>query len=257
MDRLVADSVSVVIATTDLELREGGHSDHDEHNDEGHDEYAEGDDHGGDEHDEDMEEMHEEDEDHEEEDSHEGEEEHDEHEDEHDHGAYDPHTWLDPVLMTETVTALTAAIVALDPDNAATYQANAAVLVTELASIDAAYSDRLANCSLDEVIVSHDAFEYVADRYNFEVHAIAGLSTQDTPSAATMADLRAEAEEGIGAILLEENAVSAYGETLARETGLQTLSINPIAYLVPEGDTYTTLMQQNLDSFAAALACDV
>jgi zinc transport system substrate-binding protein len=215
--RLEADGVPVAIATADIELHEGGH--HDEHEEES--------------------------------DEHE-----DEDEDEDEHGAYDPHTWLDPVLFSEVVANLTDEVALLDPSNATVYRANAAALQLELATLDTEYKNNLAACELDEVITSHDAFGYLAERYEFEIHAIAGLSTQDTPSAITLAGLREEAEEGIGAILLEQNSITAYGETLARETGLETLSINPISYIVPAGENYLTLMQSNLNTFAIALKCN-
>jgi zinc transport system substrate-binding protein len=175
--------------------------------------------------------------------------------DEHHHGTFDPHTWLDPVLFSETVGYLAEEIASLDPANAAIYQENAGVLQTELSELHTEYKNRLSNCELDEVITSHEALGYVAERYNFTVHAITGLSTQDMPSISTLAELRAEAADGVGAILLEENSVKAYGETLARETGLQTLSVNPIEYLVPGDEDYFTLMRSNLDTFAAALKC--
>lgn len=221
--RLKADNVPVVIATEDLELHEGGHH----HEEEGsHDnEHANG---------------------HKEESS----------DEENEHGAYDPHTWLNPVLFSQTVEHLADKIAALDPSNAAVYRENATDLQAELAALDTDYANRLSNCDLSEVITSHDAFGYVADRYNFKAHSIAGLSTQDTPSVTTLAELRKETEEGIGAILLEENSITAYGETLARETGLQTLSLNPIAYIIPANENYLTLMRKNLDSLATALACN-
>lgn len=233
--RLEADGIRVAIATADLTLHEGGHA-HDEH---------------GDEH---VEESHDDEPAHE--DEHADEHTEESHDDEHAHGAYDPHTWLSPVLFSQMVDHLTTEISAVDPANAATYEANAAALKAELATLDAEYAARLATCTLDEVITSHDAFGYLADEYNFSVHAIAGLSTQDTPSIATLAELRAEAQEGIGAILLEENSITAYGETLARETGLQTLRINPIAYVIPENEDYLSLMRANLDIFATALQCN-
>jgi len=182
----------------------------------------------------------------------------DSHKNEHadEHGSYDPHTWLDPVLFSKTVEYLTEKIVTIDPINAVAYLENAAELQSELAVLDTEYSDKLASCDLDEVITSHDAFGYLAERYNFNVHSIAGLSTQDTPSLTTLAELREEAEEGIGAILLEENSITAYGETLARETGLQSLSLNSIAYIIPVNENYLTLMRKNLDSFATALLCN-
>jgi zinc transport system substrate-binding protein len=219
MARLEADNVPVLLATADIELHEGGHDHGDEKSPE--EEHAD-----------------------------------ESHDDEHEHGSYDPHTWLDPVLFSEMVGHLTEKIATLDPSNAAVYQENAAALQVELAALNTEYADRLASCDLDKVITSHDAFGYLADRYGFKAHSIAGLSTQDTPSVTTLAELRAEAVEGIGAILLEENSITAYGETLARETGLQTLSLNPIAHIIPANETYLTLMRKNLDSFATALICN-
>lgn len=235
MVQLEAAGIPVVVATAGIALHEAGH-DHaaDHHTDknimkeDGHaDEY------------------------------HDEEYQHDEeHHEAHEHGTYDPHTWLDPVLFSQMVAHLVEGMVAVDSKNAAFYEENARVLQTELEGIDVQYAQALSSCTLDEVITSHDAFGYLADRYGFSVHAIAGLSTQDTPSVTTLAELREEAAEGIGAILLEENSVTAYGETLARETGLQTLSLNPIAHSIPEGKNYVTLMQENLVSFSAALECN-
>jgi zinc transport system substrate-binding protein len=226
--QLAVDKKPIVLATAAIELREGGHHDEGEHEDE----HEESEDHAGEGHDNHEEETHDE------------------------HGAYDPHTWLDPVLFSEMVMHMTEAIVMLDPENADIYNVNAAALQAELMELDATYIQALAACELDEVITSHDAFGYTAARYGFDVHAISGLSTQDTPSVSTLAELKEEAEEGIGAILLEENSIAAYGETLARETGLETLSINPIAFIVPVGDSYLTLMQKNLETFEAALKCN-
>ena len=250
MARLEADNVPVLLATAGIELHEGGHdhgeekSSEEEHAEESHDDEHE---------DEHKEESHD---DGHSQDAHDDEHKEESHEDEHEHGSYDPHTWLDPVLFSEMVGHLTEKIATLDPSNAAVYQENAAALQVELAALNTEYADRLASCDLDEVITSHDAFGYLADRYGFKAHSIAGLSTQDTPSMTTLAELRAEAAEGIGAILLEENSITAYGETLARETGLQTLSLNPIAHIIPANETYLTLMRKNLDSFATALVCN-
>lgn len=231
IDRLRADGVSVFIAADRIELQAGGHA----HAEEAH---AEEDDHS---------------------DEADREDEHAAEEDDHaedDHAGLDPHTWLDPIRLSETVGQVVVEISRLDPANAATYEANAAMLQSELLQLDAEYQARLGQCALSEVITSHDAFGYVADRYGFSIHTIAGLSTQDTPSAQTLANLRTEAEEGINAILLEENSVTAYGETLARETGLQTLSVNPVSYVIPEGEDYMSLMRANLNSFATALNCN-
>lgn len=238
-EQLVRERVPVVIATEAVELHEAGHEyGHDAHEGEGyHDE--------GEEHEEDHTT------------EHKGEAHADEEVyDEHDHGAYDPHTWLDPVLFSETVAYLAAMISTLDPEFAAEYEANSVALQAELATLDSRFTSSLTGCRYEEAIVSHDFLGYVGDRYSLAFHTIAGLSNQDMPSAVTLATLREEAAEGVGAILLEESAISAYGETLARETGLTTLSINPIAFAVPTGENYLTLQQQNLVTLVEAFGCN-
>jgi zinc transport system substrate-binding protein len=249
IEQLEREAVPVLLATHGLELMEGGHhhDDDHEHEDEHHDE--------GEQLTADKDHMHEnEDRDHEPV----GDEHHDEttHEAEHDHGAYDPHTWLDPVLFSQSVTEMIEVLQVLDPENAELYEERGARLLTELTTLNEEYETQLANCALNEVITSHDAFGYLGTRYGFEIHAIAGLSTQDRPSAQTLATLQAEAKAGVGAILLEENSVAAYGETLAAETGLRTMAINPAAYIVPAGGDYFSIMRTNLATFADALQCN-
>lgn len=229
---------SLFVASEVVDLRES-EDEHDEHGEEEHGE----DDHDAEHHDEDHEGEHHED------DKHEDGEDH-----EHNHGAFDPHVWLDPVLFAEIAEALRDELVTLDPSNKSLYTQNTDTLLEKLEVLDSQYEQQLARCELDEVITSHDAFGYVGDRYGFEIHAIAGISTQSTPSARALAELREEAEEGIGAILLENNSIAAFGETLARETGLKTLSIDP-AVSASGGDDYIGIMNANLAAFAEALQC--
>lgn len=230
--QLHTSGIPILFTTAALDLSEHTDDEHsDEHADEGHADIE----HKDDNHHEDEEGAH--------------------HDDAHEHGQFDPHTWLDPVLYSETVAQLADALATLDPEFAAVYAANAATLQAELTELDTAYQTRLSNCQYEEAIISHDAFGYLAARYDLILHPIAGLSTQDTPSARTLANLREEAADGVGAILLEESSITAYGDTLARETGLSTLSINPVAFTVPEGSDYFTLMNDNLDTLVTAFAC--
>ena len=237
--QLSAQNVPLVIATDNLNLHkaEDGHDTHgDEHDD--HNEHR--DDHHTDEHADHEEEAHREEGNH----------------DKHAHGLYDPHTWLEPTLMSQVAANIATRLSTIDPNNASVYSANLALLQQDLAALDSEYTDALSTCQLDEIITSHDAFGYVARSYGFDIHTIGGLSTQDTPSAVTLARLKDEAAEGISTILLEENSITAYGEILARETGLQTLSINPIVITIPAGQDYLSIMRSNLETFKIGLSCN-
>jgi len=154
------------------------------------------------------------------------------------------------------VDEIVANFVIVDPNNELDYIANGQALKDRFAQLDRDFESSLASCSNDEVIASHDAYGYLARRYDFEVHAITGFSPQDEPSAKILAELKEEAEEGITHILIEENNVRRFADTLARETGLETLPVNPLGRgtLDPSQDFFD-VMETNLNSIKMALSC--
>ena len=222
---LKAKGVATLEVTHDLELAKL--QDHDDHGDEGHDEHK-------DEHKDDHKDEH----------------------DEHHHGEFDPHTWLDPVLAQQMVDQILTAVVAIDSKNESVYKANAKVLKDRFAQLDKAFETGLATCANQELIISHDAYGYLVRRYNFKAHTITGFSPHDEPSAKILAELKKEAEEGITHILIEENNIRRFADTLARETGLATLPANPLGRgtLDPNKDFFD-IMGENLSSFKTALNC--
>ena len=174
--------------------------------------------------------------------------------DSHGHGVFDPHAWLDPVIAQEIVRTIEKQMISVDQENASMYQENAAELIHEFQALHTAYENALANCAQDVVVVSHDAFGYIANRYGFEIHAIAGLSTQDTPSAQTLAFLKEEVQEGATHILAESTSVKRFAQTLSDETGLHMLSINALAAERDGGD-FLVQAQKNVEQFKTALGC--
>jgi len=176
--------------------------------------------------------------------------------DEHHHGEFDPHTWLDPVLAQNMVDEILGAVVAIDSANETLYQTNAQVLKDRFSQLHQAFQTGLTQCANEELIISHDAYGYLARRYNFKAHTITGFSPHDEPSAKILAELKEEAKEGITHILVEENNVRRFADTLARETGLKTLPANPLGRgtLDPQKDFFD-IMEENLSSFKAALNC--
>ena len=67
--------------------------------------------------------------------------------------------------------------------------ASRAHLVRDLGRLDAAYATTLAACRIRTVVVSHDAFEYLARRYGLDVVPIAGLEPDAEPSLQRLYDL--------------------------------------------------------------------
>ena len=94
-------------------------------------------------------------------------------------GQYDPHIWFDVSLWAETITPILAALVELDPDNAAAYTTNAESLRSELIELDAWVASRIAELPEDHriLVTAHDAFGYFGQRYGVRVVGLQGIST--------------------------------------------------------------------------------
>lgn len=178
--------------------------------------------------------------------------------DSHDHDGIDPHTWLDPVLAQNMVDFIEQEFSQIDPDHAPLYKDNAQQLKDRFQEVHREYVRVLGSCHRNEVIVSHNAFGYIAERYGFITHPIAGLSTLDEPSAKLLSQLQQEAKEGMTHVLTEEGNVERYAETLARETGLTLLSINPLGRgTLNENKDFFDVIHENLQAFALALDCTI
>ncbi len=202
-----------------------------------------------------IEEQHEGHEDEHSEDEH-SEDEHSE-DDGHDHGDTDPHFWQDPLLMADMADAVAEGLAEVDADGAATYRTNAEELRAELEELDAEFTEGLAGCERDTVVVSHEAFGYL-ERYGVHFEGIAGLTPDAEPTPAVLAELEELiASEGITTVFSERLASPAMAESLASDTGVETAVLDPIE---GSGDDdgatdYVALMQQNLAALQQANGC--
>lgn len=175
----------------------------------------------------------------------------------HDHGDTDPHFWQDPLLMADMADAVAEGLAEVDADGAAAYRANAEELRAELEDLDAEFTEGLAACERDTVVVSHEAFGYL-ERYGVHFEGIAGLTPDAEPTPAVLAELEELiASEGITTVFSERLASPAMAESLASDTGVETAVLDPIEG-PGDGDgatDYVALMQQNLAALQQANGC--
>jgi zinc transport system substrate-binding protein len=190
---------------------------------------------------------------------HEGEGEEEEEEEEHagEESELDPHFWLDPDRLASFAGEVAAQLGARDPDHAAEYTANAEALGEELAALDTEYAEGLASCERRELVVSHAAFGYLADRYDLAQIAITGLTPEEEPSPQELEAVIHEAEEhGATTIFFEVLVSPEVAQVIADQVGADTAVLDPIEGLAPGSDEdYLSLMHNNLDALRAALGC--
>ncbi len=209
-----------------LELREGHNHDHDEDAEHTDADDHEEDDHAADEHDSD---------------------------DGHDHGDNDPHVWLDPLLAIEQMEAIRDAFITADPDGADFYQDNFTQAKAEFEALDAEFHSRLDKVENHELIVAHEAYGYLAGAYGLEQIAISGLSPEDEPSPARMAEIidLAKSKE-INVIFFESLVSPKVAQTIADAVGAETAVLSTLEGLTDEqvqaGDDYISVMRANLET---------
>jgi zinc transport system substrate-binding protein len=172
----------------------------------------------------------------------------------------DPHFWLDPVLARQVVGTISDGMVEADPANAKAYKANADKYNQMLTELHNDFAVGLKSCKLDTVISSHDAFSYVADRYNFRVASIAGIEPGAEPTAAKMAELtELVRQKNIKYIFFESLVSPRLANTIAQETSADTLVFDPLEGLSKEdqdkGRDYISVQRDNLANLRTALQC--
>lgn len=187
------------------------------------------------------------------------EEEHEEHH--HGDDAHDPHYWLDIGNMKLLTQKIALELVKLDGDHEADYVKRAADYIGQLDALEKAYTQRLKNCQVREVILHHNVLGYVAADYNFSVAPLTGLSPDALADAQTMARLSNEIKEkGIKVLFFEAFVNDRLMHNLAKENGVELDYLEPLANITAAqaeaGMTYTEGMTANLDKLVHAMRCE-
>ena len=182
-------------------------------------------------------------------------------EEEHAHRLpYDPHTWLDPILVKDQVMMIKDALIKVDADNAQYYEDNANTYSTKLDELDSKIRSELSNCNKNTIVPFHNAFTYFGNRYGIEIHALSGLAPESEVTASELKDLIDFVRENqIKVIFAEELVDPKLANVLADEAGAQVLILSPLEGITAEeqtkGTSYLEKMEENLKNVKVALEC--
>jgi zinc transport system substrate-binding protein len=172
----------------------------------------------------------------------------------------DPHVWLDPTLARLQVEAIRAGLAKADPANAEHYASRSAAYATRLTKLHEAMATGLGDCRRREIVVSHAAFTYLAQRYKLLQVPAMGVSPEAEPSPAELARIVRQIRRLKATVVFFETLVSPkLAETLAAEVGAKTMVLNPLEGLTADeekaGKDYVGVMEENLRNLRVALEC--
>jgi zinc/manganese transport system substrate-binding protein len=169
----------------------------------------------------------------------------------------DPH-WWNSVLETEKATVIVRdALIRLDGQHIADYQAGAQTYQNELKELDSWAKRKVAELPRNQrkLVTSHDAFQYFAKDFGFQIDSIEGLTTDQEPSVSHVTELIAEIKkQGVKAIFLENTLNPKVSVEITRESGAKIGGSLYADGLGPgEGETYTGMVRHNVTTIVEAL----
>jgi len=199
---------------------------------------------------------------------HEKEDDHDDHDDHeegghdgHDHDyEFDPHIWLDPILVKQQVNVIRDGLIQVDPDNKENYEENARIYNDKLDALDMKIGSALSSCQKDTIVPYHNAFTYLGERYDIHIMALGGMAPDSEASAAEIAEFVDFVKDNdIKVIFSEELVDPRLAEVIAEEANAQVMLFSPLEALSKEeaatNVSYIDKMEDNLDSLKVALEC--
>ena len=130
----------------------------------------------------------------------------------------------------------------------------------KLRALDGEFRRGLSHCERNEIVTSHAAFCYLAERYGLKQVAITGISPEAEPTPRDLEDVvRQVRAVGATTVFFEPLVSPRLAETVAREVGATTAVLDPIEGLTDEqvaaGEDYFSVMRENLAALRKALGC--
>ena len=174
----------------------------------------------------------------------------------HDHGEFDTHLWLDPHNAKAMVSEITTSLVAADPANALTYQANQKALNDKLDALDTEIASTLAPVKDKPFIVFHDAYQYFEHRYGVRVSGSITVSPETIPGAQRVAEIHSKvADLGATCVFAEPQFEPKLVNVVLEGTSAKSGTLDPEAATLPQGpDLYFDLMRGIASSLKACLS---
>lgn len=151
------------------------------------------------------------------------------HED-HGHGGMNPHTFASPAMMARMAVSLADQLAEADPAHADLYRANAGRARASLEALAGDFAALGLKLNGRGVVVQHNVFSYLARDTGLAVDAVVQPHEGQEPSARQMLELvRLMREKKTAAVITEPQYPARTGQTLAAETGVPCISLDPVA----------------------------
>jgi zinc/manganese transport system substrate-binding protein len=172
-------------------------------------------------------------------------------------GPDDPHVWMDPTRVAAALQSLADSLADADPANAEAYRQRADDYAERLIALDREIERSLRPIPPPdrELVTSHDALGYFADRYGFEVVATAFPSTgaEAEASAERLADVeQAVRDSQVPAVFAQEGDDPEVLSLVADDTGVE-LNYGLLVESPAAAGSYEEMLRRDAELIARSL----
>lgn len=166
----------------------------------------------------------------------------------------DPHFWLSPINAKIQMENIKNGLIEIDSENKNYYESNYNLYANRLTELDKKIKTSLSDIKNRNLVLTHPAFGHFCKEYSLNQIAIA----RDEANPKAMAEIiEFIKSNNVRAIFYEEFSSSKLVDSIAKETGIKILTLNPIESLSEEniasGEDYFSIMEKNLISLSDGL----
>lgn len=170
----------------------------------------------------------------------------------HSHADGNPHIWLSPVLAQKQVENIRDGLIAADPANQATYQANAAAYIQQLSNLNRQFEQSLKKYQDRTFVTFHDAFPYLAKQYQLQQVAVVEIPEDQLSPTDVQTTVEAVKLFKVKALFGEPGTDNKLLSTLSQDL---KLTVHPLTSLESgnlDPQYYFTAMKTNLQNLETA-----
>lgn len=168
--------------------------------------------------------------------------------DHHDHEGGNPHVWLDPILAKQQVINIRDGLIAADPTNKATYEANADNYIKQLDNLNTEFQQTLQKTPNCTFITFHDAFPYIAKRYNLKQVAVVEIPEDQLSPRDVQNVINAVKKYKVKALFSEPGIDNKLLKSLSEDLKLNLQTLDSLETGQTDPQYYFQAMKANLQA---------
>ncbi len=158
------------------------------------------------------------------------------------------HVWMSMNRYMIQVQTICDELAEADPEHREIYRENTDNYLEKIRSLRDEYADLTETLNGQQVILFHEAYEYLADDLGLEVAGLMDLDEERQVSAGEVAGILSTIEEcRISVIFAEELYAKDMGDTMEQESDVQVVYLDTLTRGDYDADSYLEGMRANLE----------